>query len=229
MAAPVHVLLSCAVSVDGYLDDASPDRLLLSDEADFDRVDELRAGCDAVLVGAGTVRADDPRLEVRSPDRRKDRLDRGLPETPLKVTLTAGGALDPGARMFASGESVVYCAAPAAARLRRRLAGVAGAVTVVPTDPGSGLAPVLADLAGRGVGRLMVEGGGQVLTAFLTAGLADELYLAVAPLFVGDPAAPRAVGAGRFPHDVSRRMRLVDVRAVGDMAVLHYLLERADG
>ena len=227
----MHVLLSWAMSVDGYLDDASDDRLLLSDDDDFDRVDELRAGCDAVLVGAGTVRADDPRLEVRSAARRQGRADRGQPETPLKVVLTTSGDLDPGARLFATGSTVVYCATPAVADVRKRLAvdvvdvvdaGDAGDVGGPADLPG-----VLADLAGRGVGRLMVEGGGTVLTQFLLAGLADELILAVAPLFVGDPAAPRAVGPGRFPHDAARRMRLAEARAVGDMAVLRYLLDRS--
>jgi riboflavin-specific deaminase-like protein len=213
-------VLSCAVSVDGYLDDASGTRLILSDEADFDRVDELRAGSDAILVGAGTVRADDPRLEVHSPARRQDRVARGLAETPLKVVLTRTGDLDAGARMFATGSAVVYCASPAVEDVRKRLG-----VAVVEADDLSG---VLADLAERGVRRLMVEGGGTVLTQFLTAGLADELILAVAPLFVGDPAAPRAVGPGRFPHDAAHRMRLVGAGVVGDMAVLHYRLDRSD-
>jgi riboflavin-specific deaminase-like protein len=218
----VHVLLSWAMSVDGYLDDASGTRLLLSDEPDFDRVDEVRAGCDAILVGAGTVRADDPRLEVRSAARRRSRVDRGEPETPLKVVLTRSGDLDPGARVFSGGPVVVYCATPAVEGL------VAAGLDAVGAGDPPELRAVLADLAGRGVGRLMVEGGAQVLHQFLAAGLADELQLAVAPLFVGDPAAARAVGPGHFPHDARHRMRLADVRAVGDMAVLRYLLDRSD-
>ena len=60
-----YVLLSCATSIDGYIDDASEQRLLLSNDEDLDRVDAVRASCDAILVGAGTVRRDDPRLLVR--------------------------------------------------------------------------------------------------------------------------------------------------------------------
>lgn len=66
MAERPYILLSVATSIDGYIDDASGEPLALSNAADFDRVDEVRAGCDAILVGAGTVRADDPRLLVRS-------------------------------------------------------------------------------------------------------------------------------------------------------------------
>ncbi len=88
-----YLLVSCAMSVDGYIDDAGPDRLILSSEADLDRVDEVRASCDAIFVGAGTVRRDDPRLVIRSPERRAARLARGVPEDPVKVTPRAGRAV----------------------------------------------------------------------------------------------------------------------------------------
>ena len=72
-----YVLLSCGMSIDGYVDSPTDERLLLSNSADFDRVDEVRAGCDAILVGAGTIRRDNPRLLVRDETRRKDRVARG--------------------------------------------------------------------------------------------------------------------------------------------------------
>ena len=123
-----YVVLSCATSADGYLDDASPRRLILSGPADLDRVDEVRAGCDAILVGAGTVRADDPRLLVRDPRRRARRAARGHGEHPARVTLTATGDLDPRARFFAPGAPrLVYCATPAVPRARARLADRAAA------------------------------------------------------------------------------------------------------
>ena len=85
-----YIVLSCAVSADGYLDDASGQRLILSGPADLDQVDELRASCDAILVGANTVRKDHPRLRIRDPRRVAFREARGLPPHPLRVTLTAG-------------------------------------------------------------------------------------------------------------------------------------------
>ncbi len=93
-----YVLLSCAMSVDGYIDDTGSDRLLLSNDADFDRVDGQRALADAVLVGASTIRRDNPRLLVRSADRRSARQERGLPVSPAKVTITGMGNLDPQVR-----------------------------------------------------------------------------------------------------------------------------------
>ncbi|MGI5421339.1 RibD family protein [Actinomadura luteofluorescens] len=223
-----YVLLSCAMSADGYIDDATPERLRLSSTADWDRVDAVRAGCDAILVGAGTVRADDPRLLVRSQARREQRVARGLPPDLTKVTLTWSGDLDPGARFFTTGGSpkLVYAPTGTAAALATRLAGLADVV-----DAGDPLAldAVLGDLAARGVRRLMVEGGGGIHTLFLTADAVDELHLVVAPFFVGDPSAPRFVRPGVFPQSPERPMRLQEATRIGDLALLRYLAGGARG
>jgi 5-amino-6-(5-phosphoribosylamino)uracil reductase len=214
-----RVLLSVAMSVDGHIDDGSADRLILSNAADLDRVDAQRAAVDAILVGANTVRRDDPRLLVRSAERVAARLAAGRPAQPVKVAISGRGDLDPGARFFTTGDGAKIVYLPSGIEPPEFLAGLA---TVVPA--GAPLDPhrVLADLAGRGVRLLLVEGGTAVHTLFLTAGLVDELQLAVAPLFVGDPAAPRFVGAGAFPHDAGHRMRLLEARPVGDVVLLRY-------
>ncbi len=112
-----YVLLSACMSLDGYLDGADGPRLVLSGPADLDRVDAVRASCDAILVGGRTVRRDDPRLLVRSAERRRERVARGLPESPLRVVVTASGDLDPAARLFTCDRRpVVYCGTSAATR-----------------------------------------------------------------------------------------------------------------
>jgi 5-amino-6-(5-phosphoribosylamino)uracil reductase len=80
------------------------------------------------------------------------------------------------------------------------------------------------DLYARGVGRLMVEGGGSMHTQFLTEDLADELHLVVAPFFVGDSRARRFVSDGRFPWNPQRRATLAEVRQIGDVVLLRYAL-----
>jgi 5-amino-6-(5-phosphoribosylamino)uracil reductase len=220
------VLLSCVMSVDGYIDDNADQRLLLSNPADFDRVDAMRATCDAILIGATTLRRDNPRLLVDSEERRARRQALGLPRYPLKVALTRSGDLDPGLRFWhCGGDKVVYCPELVAGKTRERLAGLTDVVGLGAADPGEDLdlPAVLEDLGRRGVRRLMVEGGGTIHTQFLLAGLADEIHLALAPFFVGDPGAPRFVNPGRFPQDPLHRMRLAEVRALGDIAVLRYL------
>jgi len=214
-----YVLLSAAMSLDGLLDDASTERLILSNDADLDRVDAVRASCDAIMVGAGTLRADNPRLLVRSRDRRAARLAAGLPEHPTKVTITSG-VLEPAGSFFAAdgAPKLVYTPAAAAADLTERLAGRA---TVVPL---TALTAVLADLAGRGVRRLMVEGGTALRSQLLAAGLADELQLVVAPFFVGHDAAPRLVRAGRYPWSVGQPARLVATETMGGVVLLRYAL-----
>ncbi|MFD0691698.1 RibD family protein [Actinomadura fibrosa] len=217
-----YVLLSCAMSVDGYIDDATPERLRLSSPADFDRVDAVRAGCDAILVGAGTVRADDPKLLVRSPSRREQRAARGLPPDLTKVTLTWSGDLDPDARFFTTGEApkLVYAPTSTAGDLAVRLDGRAEVIDA--GDP-LYLETVLGDLAARGVRRLMVEGGGGIHTLFLTSGVVDELQLVVAPFFIGDPSAPRFVGPGVFPQSPEHPMRLEELTRIGNLALMRFL------
>lgn len=226
-----YVVLSCAISLDGCLDSTGPDRLVLSGAEDLDRVDAERAAADAILVGAGTIRRDDPRLLVRSADRRAARVAGGQPEHPLGVTLTASGDLDPAARFFtrvgddgpvppAAAPRLVYIPAGAAGDLAGRLDGRA---EIAPVAAPVRLGAVLADLARRGVHRLLAEGGARLGTELLTQGLVDELQLAVAPFFVGDPAAPRFAGPGHYPAGPGHPLTLAEAREVGGLAVLRYI------
>jgi 5-amino-6-(5-phosphoribosylamino)uracil reductase len=218
-----YILLSCALSLDGYLGSASPRRLELSNDADFDRVDAVRASCDAILVGAATVRNDNPRLLVRSQNRREARTARGLPPSPIKVTVTERVELDPHADFFTTGdaEKLVYCVSPRVGDARTRLGEVA---TVVDGGHRVKMRRLSEDLGARGVHRLMVEGGGKVHTQFLTDNLADELQLVVAPFFVGDSRATRFVSDGHFPFNPGRRATLAEVRQIGDVVLLRYAL-----
>jgi len=218
-----YTLLSCSMSIDGYVAGATRNRLLLSNDEDFDRVDDVRASCDAILIGAATVRNDNPPLQVRAQSRRDARIARGLPPTPTKVTVTRRGRLDPGAAFFTAdgAAKVLYCSSPTVSEARERFGAVA---TVVDGGQPVDMHWMSRDLLSRGVGRLMVEGGGSLLTQFLTGDLADELQLVVAPFFVGDTRARRFVNDGMFPWNPGRRATLAQVRQIGDVALLRYAL-----
>ncbi|NDZ69603.1 5-amino-6-(5-phosphoribosylamino)uracil reductase [Streptomyces sp. SID10362] len=212
-----HVLLSAAVSLDGYLDDTGPERLLLSGPADFDRVDEVRASVDAILVGAGTIRADNPRLLVNSAERRAARVAAGQAEYPLKVTVSGGGELDPAARFWHTGGEKVLLTTDDGARRARELGIGADVVSLGPVLDWRAALEYLHDR--RGVRRLMVEGGGTVHSQLLQQELADELQLVLAPVLVGDPAAPRLFGPGAYQGG---RLALVGTRRIGDVVLMRY-------
>ena len=240
-----YVVLSCAMSLDGCLDGTGEDRLILSGPADLDRVDAERAAADAILVGAGTIRRDDSRLLVRSERRQAERRASGRPPQPAGVTVSASGDLDPAARFFprdpgegsagqgggqgnagrggARAQRIVYAATPVLAKLSDQLGGLA---EVVDGGDPPRLTAILADLAARGVGRLMVEGGASLGTQFLAGGLVDELQLVIAPFFVGDPAAPRFAGPGHYPD---HPLHLAEARPVGEVVLLRYLAAAASG
>ena len=233
-----YVLISCAMSADGRIDDTSPVRLLLSGPDDLDRVDELRASADAILVGANTVRRDNPRLLIRSPRRRAARVAAGRPAHPARVTVTASGDLSRSAWFFAGpepdpdpelaagpggagGQRLVYCASPAVPAAAARLGDRADVIDA--GDPLS-LPLVLADLMQRDLARVLVEGGSVLIREFLTAALADELYLAVAPFFVGEAAAPPFALPGAYPADSRHPMTLAGVQRLGGVVAMRYLL-----
>jgi len=218
-----YTLLSCSMSIDGYLGSPTPRRLELSNDADFDRVDEVRAGCDAIMVGAVTLRRDNPRLRVKSDERRAARAARGLPEELLRVIVTRSGKLGRDLRVWGSaGAKVVYCPDAAAGQLREVIGDLAD---IVPLGEEADFGALLDDLGARGIRRLMVEGGEHVHTQFLRQGLADELHLTIGGFFVADPAAPRFVSPGvRLPQDSAHRMHLAEVSRAGETAVLRYLL-----
>jgi len=209
-----YVLLSAAMSLDGAIDDTSSSRLVLSDAADLERVDAERAGVDAIMVGAGTLRRDDPRLVLRDRSRGRD---------PVKVVLSGSGELDPAARFFTVGDAprLVYTSRP-----ERAMAVLGGSATVVDAGDPLDLDRVLSDLHARGVSRLMIEGGARVHGLVLDAGVVDELHLVVAPLVVGEAEAPRFGGPAprRTDGAAARRLdlHLVEARPMGDLVLLVY-------
>ncbi|MFD4483236.1 RibD family protein [Streptomyces sp. NPDC058471] len=220
MSTRPYVLLSAAMSVDGHLDDTSSARLLLSNAEDFDRVDQVRADCDAILIGATTMRRDNPRLLVNSEARRAQRVADGKPEYPLKVTVTASGDLSPDLKFWHhGGEKLVFTVDSAADKVRATLDGLADVVSVGP-ELDWGL--VLDELGRRGVQRLMVEGGGTIHTQLMAQDLADEVHLAIAPLLVGQSAAPSFLGAADYPGGPVARMKVLEARPIGDVVFVRY-------
>ncbi|PWG64400.1 dihydrofolate reductase family protein [Spiribacter halobius] len=154
-------------SLDGRIATPSGHSHYVTGEADRRHLHRLRALVDAVVVGPGTVAADDPRLTVRS-----------VPgPNPVRVVLDPRGALPESSSVYRD---------RAAATLRIAPPGVAalpGVEQLALDSPGP--AEILAALAGRGLHRVLVEGGGRTVSAFLAAGVLDRLHVTVAPVLIG--------------------------------------------
>lgn len=216
-----YVIVSTAVSLDGFIDSANNERLIISNKSDFDRVDALRATCDAILVGANTINKDDPRLLIRDKHRQRERLKKGLPENPAKVTITSTGKINNDSLFFTAGnsEKIVYTTKTNGEELSKKLLHT----TVVDEgDKDVSLKFVLQDLYLKGIRRLLVEGGSSIITQFFQEDLVDEAHIAIAGFFVGEANAPRFVKPGVFPQNETNRMQLKAVKQLDDIAVLIY-------
>lgn len=217
-----HVTLQCAVSLDGFLDHRGPDRLILSSPEDLDRVDAVRAASDAILIGANTLRRDNPRLLIRSEQRQRKRVAAGKPPQLLRVVLAGTTPLPRNASLWTADDRPPLVICPNETAVTHRAAVTDGAEVVGVGGDRVGVGDLLGVLAVRGVRRLLVEGGGTVLTQFLSAGAFDVLLLSVAPFFVGDPLAPRWVHPATVPFDAAAPLRLHDVGRWGGTVVIEY-------
>ncbi len=174
--------------MDGCLDDNTSERLRLSSEEDWEQVHRLRSACDAILVGAGTLRADNPSLVIKDGVLLSERRRRGLDRDLIKVAVSGSGDVDPESRFFTEGtaEKILITCSDVSERLRR-------AATVIRL-PRIDAASIERCLSERGVSTLMVEGGSRILTMFVSEGVYDEFRLAMAPVVVGDSTAPHLLG-----------------------------------
>ncbi len=208
----MRIILSAAVSADGYLDDLAPERLILSSPEDWRAIYALRAECDAILVGAETLRQDNPSLVIRDPKLRKKRLAEGRSADIMKVTVSASGNLDPDLKFFTEGEGekVIFTTGIVSNELSE--------LSTVVSRPELNASVIVIQLRKMGVKTLMVEGGSKILSMFLAEKSWDEFRLGIAPFFVAEQGAPRLVMDGEYPP-----MKLVRSERLGQTAVLHFV------
>jgi 2,5-diamino-6-(ribosylamino)-4(3H)-pyrimidinone 5'-phosphate reductase len=222
------VLVNMAVTADGKIDDVSRRGARISGPADTARVDRLRADADAVAVGGHTLLAEDPRLTVRDPSLVQERLGAGRPAQPAKVAVVShvdppGGpaALPATSRFLGEGDGRVIVHTTT----RSSDAAIAwleahGADVTVHDGPSVDLMAMLDELRGRGIDRLLVEGGSTLVAALLADGLVDEFQLAIASLILGGEGAPTPVGGPGLTRERAISLDLLDVARDADGDVL---------
>lgn len=219
------------MSADGKIDSAAHEGAGFSSRLDRARMDEVRAQADALVVGAGTVRAEDPPLHVRDPALRHARANAGRAADLVVVVVSRTGALPPSARFLRE---------PAQARILAVPPGVEdAALEPLSAHTGTGalevfraggedvdIAALVAMLAARGCRTVLVEGGGELVSAFLDADLLDELRLTLCPTLIGGAGAPTPVGGAARRLADRRLLQLREVEHAGDELFLRYEIHR---
>ncbi len=215
-------IVNVAATADGKLAARERRQLQISGPLDRARVDRLRASVDAILVGVGTLLADDPGLAVRSPALRRARAARGFPPNPLRAVADSRARTPPGAEFLrrGPGERLLITTR----RAPRKRIGVLSrkAEVVVAGTRSVSLPRALAILRERGVKKLLVEGGPTLLFSLFREGLVDEFLAYVGPLWVGGEQAPSLLGGKGLPGRSPRRLRLVSVRRLGPGVLLQW-------
>lgn len=209
MARP-HVVVNFAMSVDGKIALPSRKQTRISSEEDMERVHKLRASVDAILVGIGTIISDNPKLTVKSEHAPGAR-------NPLRVVLDSQGRMPEDAKVLNSDAPTLVAVSEECTRK------IPGAEVVRRGRGGVDLIGLLAELHDRGVRRLLVEGGEATITAFLEAGLVDELKVFIGPMLLGGHASPTPMGGrGSESLEDSIKLKLKRVTQLGEGVLLEY-------
>lgn len=208
----MEILANCAASADGKLATRERAQNRLSGPDDMARVHRLRHRVDAVAVGVGTLLADDPKLTVKA-----RHLEGADPSTPLKVILDSRCRTPAGCEAIATpGDVLVACT-------EGRERSIDGAEVRAFGRDAVDLDLLLGHLDKRGVGRLLVEGGGEVLASFLLGGYVDRWTVYLAPVVLGGRDAPTlADGLGVTDLGDAAKLRLADVERIDDGVLLSW-------
>ena len=221
------VFVNVAMSADGKISTRERRQVRISGSADFSRVDRIKAESDAIMVGIGTVLADNPSLTVKSPELRAGRRAAGKDEHPIRVVVDSAGKTPPDADILHKGTGKRIVAVSRRADPQRVAALGEHATVVVAGDETVDLAALLAELYRQGVRRLMVEGGGTLIWALFAQGLVDELQTFVGNIVIGGKdAPPPADGAGFLREADFARLRIIEAERLDDGLLIRWSVEK---
>ena len=218
----IRCFLNVAMSLDGKIASFRRDLPSFASRADRRMMDRLRARADAVLVGAGTLRAADFPLRIRSAVLRRERLASGRPEQPLNILLSSSLAVPLKGRFLHSADTRRLIVTTRRAPSSRVRSLPESAEVLVLGRKRVSLPLLMRKLQALGIRQLLLEGGGETNAAFFRRDLVDEIYLTLCPVVIGGAHSPTpADGRGFSPEDFLR-FRLVSLRREGGEIFLHY-------
>jgi 2,5-diamino-6-(ribosylamino)-4(3H)-pyrimidinone 5'-phosphate reductase len=223
-----YVTVNFAMSADGKLSTKERRQVKISGNEDFARVDKLKAGSDAIMVGIGTVIADDPSLTVKSEELKQERISRGLDENPVRVIVDSRGRIPLDAAVLGKGpgKRVIGCSEGIDPGTHRALKSYA--TVIIAGKEEVDLNELLSQLYNMGIRSLMVEGGGTLLWSMFELGLVDEMFQYIGNMVIGGRESPTpADGAGFRMGDPFVRMKLLDCTTIDEGVLLHWRMRPA--
>ena len=192
------VFINSAMSADGKISSIDRRQVRISGREDLARVDELRAKSDAIMVGVGTILADDPQLRVKSNLLRRARRERDLSESPLRIAADSQARTPPTARIL--GPGCILAVARFAPAERLKLLSRHSEIICCGEDRVD-LRELFSRLYDRGIKRIMVEGGASLNWSLISQGLVDEIYVFVGPMLIGGDSAPTLLDGQGYRKD----------------------------
>ncbi len=223
-----HVIVNVAMSADGKISTRERRQVRISGSQDFTRVDRLKAGCDAIMVGIGTVLADDPSLTVKSEECRKYRRNHGWDENPVRIVVDSSGRIPPEASILHKGEGKRVVAVSRRADVSKISLLKKKATVIVAGEDEVDLCALMNELGAMGIHRVMVEGGGTLIAGLIEAGLVNEIYTFIGNIIIGGKDAPTFTdGEGFILESAFPRLMLLDARRIENGILLHWIVSES--
>ncbi len=221
-----YTILNVAMTADGKTDTFARQGAMISSNLDMERVDRFRASSDAILVGGLTLLGDDPRLLVKSAALRRERLERGMDENPIKVAVVTRADIRPDSRFLTYGPAKIMVFTTTQTSLSQIDALRERGIWVHITEASRvNLLSVMEALHQAGVKQLLVEGGGTLNEALLRLDLVDEINVYIAPLIFGGANAPTFASGPGLEREAAKPLKLTNVQQYDDGGiVLRYVV-----
>ena len=216
------VFINSAMSADGKMSTKERKQVRISGQVDFERMDELRAGSDAVMVGIGTVLADDPSLTVKSSELREERTKAGKDENPARIIVDSKARTPVDADIFQKGKGERIVIVSESAPTDKVDLLKEQATIIVAGKEEVNLIKATSELKSLGIDRLMIEGGATLNWGMISSGLVDEIYTFVGNLIIGGMTAPTLTDGEGFTEEEIQKLKLIDSERMEEGVLLKW-------